>query len=372
MTRQELERTIRNARGEAGPCAVYSDWLQTNNDPAGEWIAIASALESKPEPERQQRLAELSQKLGLPAPDLATWGTRNGMFEWLRLENQRDWMDSGFDALALANPLFALPMCAALDELRIGVLRWEQNATDVPAVLAAAANHPWAASLSRLRLGDVEANIDMAHHVVGDIGAAVTQAFPSLRSLFVHSGSQEWAGDGETFGIGGLALPQLESLVIETCAMTQARLASLFAAKLPKLDTLSLWFGGQDYDSNVVAADLAPLLEGRVFQTVTKLGIKNQGFSADLIPRLGESPLGSRLEQLDLSMSTLDAATAPQLAAIAPRFPKLKVLDVSDNFLTADDLAQLKAAFGQADVVSTSQDKLTYAEGDDRFVTVHE
>ena len=372
MTRQELEHAIREARGDADPRVVYADWLQANNEPAGEWIALASALEAKPDPERQQRLAELSEKLALPAPDLATWGTRNGMFDWLRLENQRDWMSGEFDAVALADHLFALPMCAALDELRLGVLRWDENSTDVPAVIGTAASHAWAASLPRLRLGDVEANIDMAHHVVGDVGRAITTSFPSLRSLFVHSGSQEWRGAGETFGLGGLALPRLESLVIETCAMTQARLASLFDAKLPKLDTLELWFGGEGYDSDVVAADLAPLLENRVFQTVTKLGIKNQGFSGDLIARLAESQIVSRLERLDLSMSTLDAATAPLLAAIASRFAKLKVLDVSDNFLTADDLGQLKTAFRQAEVVSTEQHKLTYAQDNDRFVTVHE
>ena len=41
-------------------------------------------------------------------------------------------------------------------------------------------------------------------------------------------------------------LPKLETLILETCAMSSARLGSLLASRLPALETLEIWFGSPD------------------------------------------------------------------------------------------------------------------------------
>jgi hypothetical protein len=369
-TNPTLEAAIREDRS-AGACGVYADWLQAQESPIGEWIALAAALEQKRDPRKAKRHEELTAELVLPTAKFATWGTKHGFFEWLRLENSEDWMDSAFAAVDFAAKLFATPLCAALDELRIGILRWDHNSQDVPAVLKAAGKHAWSKSLSRLSLGDVSRDIDMAHHVIGEVGAVITKSFPALRSLKLHSGAQDWRDEGETFSVDGLALPELETLVIETCAMTKHRLLGVMNAKLPKLTTLELWFGGVERDADANAKGLARLLSGKAFPAVTKLALKNHELAADLIPMLATSPLAAQLETLDLSMSTLDATTAPLLAEIADRFPKLKTLDVSDNFLVEEDIGRIVGAFKQADVVSGTQGKLEYAE-EDRYASVLE
>lgn len=367
-----LEATLRENPSDAAAAGVYADWLEAQGSPVGAYIALAAALEKTQDARKQAKLGELATQLGLPTPAFATWGTRHGFFQWLRLENTEDWMDAAFDAPAFAAKLFATPLCAALDELRIGILRWDENHEDVPAVIDAAGACAWSKSLARLHLGDVDRNIDMAHHMIGDVGAAISRAFPALRRLQLHSGSQEWRGVGETFGVADLALPQLETLVVETCAMTTERLAALLAAKLPKLVTLELWFGGVDRDANATVDDLAPLLAGKLFPQLVKLGLKNQELGGALIERLAAGKLAARLERLDLSMSTLDATTAPVLAAAAKQFPALKVLDVSDNFLAPADLARLTAAFAHAEVVAGTQGKLANADDAYRFATVAE
>jgi hypothetical protein len=146
-----LEKALR----EDGAPAVYIDWLQAQGAPIGEYIALAAALEGKRNAKKQARLAELATQLAMPTPEFATWGTLHGFFAWLRLENRKDWMDDTFDPVAFAKRLFATPLCAALDELRIGILRWDRNAKDVPAVLCEAADTRWAKSLSRLHPGDL-------------------------------------------------------------------------------------------------------------------------------------------------------------------------------------------------------------------------
>jgi len=371
-TNGALEDAIREAKHEAGPCSVYADWLQSQDSPAGELVALAAALETKQDAKKQKRFDELARQLALPTPDFATWGFRHGFWQWLRLENGKDWMDDKFDPLAFATKLFATPLCAALDELRIGILRWDHNSHDVPAVLEAAGDCRWSKALARLHLGDVDGNIDMAHHVIGDVGQTITKAFPALRSLKLHSGSQEWRGVGETFGLAGLALPKLESLTIETCAMTKARLDAVLGAKLPALTQLELWFGGSDRDAGAQAADLAPLLDGKVFSKVTRLGLRNLDFMGDLIEQLVASKIAPRLVHLDLSMGTLDDDWVAHLGANADRFRSLKVLDVDDNFLRPRDLRELRSSFTKAQVLSKKQDKLEDAEDDDRFVSVHE
>ncbi len=366
----DLEDALRGAPDDPHAASVYADWLQTRGTKLGEWIALAAALEQRKDAKKQKRLDELATAIGLPPPALATWETRHGFWKTLRLHNEVDWMSPHFDATAFASRVFAAPPCAALEELRIGILRWDFNNRDVPGVVGLAGAQPWGPTLRRLFLGDCGRNIDMAHHMVGDVGKAISE-LPGLRWLKVHSGA--WGSSLDSFGLNGLSLPRLETLIVETCAMTKLRLASLLAAQLPALTTFELWFGSPDYDSDAEARHLAKLLDGKVLATVVHLGLKNHEFGSELIDRLASSAIARRLVTLDLSMSTLDDADAERLAASADRFSALRTLDVDDNYLTADGLARLRAAF-RAEVVSRGQPKLRYVEDDEdrRYASVHE
>lgn len=371
-----LEARIRETCDD-GTVGVYADWLQSQGSAVGELIVLVQALARKQDAKKLKRVDQLIAKLGLPDPDFATWSWQpGGLWGSLHLQNSRDWMDDKFDAVGLAAKLFATPLCAALDELRIGILRWDHNEKDVPGVLAEAAKQPWAKSLERLHLGDVPDDIDMAHHVIGDVGKLVSKAFPALDSLKLHSGSQTWRDGGETFGISKLDLPELETLVIETCAMTKQRLKHLFAAKLPALTRLELWFGSPTQDSDATVRDLAKLLDGSVFPGVRHLGLCNHEFAAELVDRMistpGSAPIAARLETLDLSMSTLSDDDATRLAAAAARFPKLRTLDVDDCYLTPAGVRALRTAFKRAAVISDEQRDFDPAAPDDRYASVTE
>ncbi|HEY1814574.1 MAG TPA: hypothetical protein VGG74_19615, partial [Kofleriaceae bacterium] len=366
-----LESAIRVDRDDQAAYAVYGDWLEAHGNPLGG--VIAHALAGKAPTPKQLG------KLGMPGEKLATATWRWGMWDVLRLENDADWMDDTFDALALVRGAFAMVPCAALRELRIGVLRWEHNWEDVPAVLAEAAKHAWAHDLQSLVLGDVSRDIDMAHHVIGVVGKAITAAFPKLRSLVLHSSEQTWRGkEAKTFGFAQLALPELESLTIETCSLSKQRVKELLAAKLPKLTKLELWFGMKEYGANATLADIAPILNATAFPQLTSLGLCNTEHACDLADALPHGKLAPQLVRVDLSKGTLDDDAAETLAANAAAFAKLEQLDVSQSFLSPDAIARLGRAFGKRVAINADQQRLDPDDDDEgradeaRYVAIYE
>jgi uncharacterized protein (TIGR02996 family) len=366
-----LESAIRVDRDDRDAYAVYGDWLEAHGNPLGGVIAHSLAGKS-PTP---KQLA----KLGLPGEQLATWQWHWGLWDVLRLENSVDWMDDKFDAVALARAMFAMVPCAALRELRIGVLRWEHNWEDVPAVLAEAAKHAWAHDLRSLVLGDVGRNIDMAHHVVGVVGKLISAAFPKLRSLVLHSSEQTWRGKAaKTFGFAQLVLPELESLTIETCSLTKQRVKELLAAELPKLTKLDLWFGMKQFGANAALRDIQPILDGTAFPQLTSLGLCNTEHACDLADALPHGKLAPQLVRVDLSKGTLDDDAAETLAANAAAFTKLEQLDVSESCLTRDAIARLGRAFGKRVTITANDQRFDEADDDEgrademRYVAVYE
>lgn len=368
-TNPVLESAIRQDRGDPAPYLVYADWLQAAGHPLGELIVLQHALDVAPDPAKQARADEIIKGLELPDVKLATVGWRRGLWSWLRLENQEDWMDEAFDPIVLTRGLFSSPACAVLEELRIGILRWDHNAFDVPAVLAEAAAYPWAAGLTRLHLGDVANDVDMAHHVVGDVGGVISQAFPGLVSLKLHSGAQEWRGDGETFSVAGLELRSLVELVVETCSLSSERAQAIAAARTPNLERLELWFGSENEGANAGVADLRALLDGHAFPKLRHLGLRNAEPADAIAAALPGTRIARQLESLDLSMGTLTDEAAIELAAHGSAFPELRQLTVDDNFLTETALVALRAGLPRTSVISDDQ---KVADGDYRYVTVGE
>lgn len=366
-----LEAAMFDAGDDARPALVYADWLQAQGNPWGELITVQHALEKKPKDKAlRAREKVLLAPLGIPEKDYAKVAWRRGVLESVHLFNQKDWMDMSFDALGPAKKIFDLPMCDGLAELHTGVLRWEANAKDVFTVLSDAAKRPFAKRLKRLFLGDVPDDIDMAHHVIGDL-RKLSAWFPNLEWLKLHSGDQSWSGP-RTFELAPLKLPRLETLIIETCSLSKQRADAVMKSELPALRTLELWFGSAREGAVMSSKALAPLLDGGRFPRVTHLGLRNAEFTNELCTVLPRTKVAAQLESLDLSMGTMDAAGAQALAAGAAAFKKLKKLDVSDSFLVKSDLAALKKAFKGVELAAKEQKAVDENEPEWRYCSVGE
>lgn len=366
----KLEKAMLDARADEGPALVYADWLQANGNPWGELISVQHALETKPKdkPLRAKEKALLA-TLPLTPTDLGAVTWRRGVIDTLHVFNERDWMDEAHDVFATLQPVLELPMADGLRELRTGVIRWDHNTEDVPAVLAAAAKRPFAPRLERLVLGDIPDNVDMDHHVIGDV-RALSKQFPNLTFLKLHSGAASWSGP-HNFDFGPLSLASLETLIIETCSMSTKRLAQVLKSSLPKLTTLELWFGSTEYGADVKVKHLNALLDGALFPKVTDLGLRNAEFTNELAAALAGSRIAKRLVRLDLSMGVLDATGVKSLVAGAKSFPKLKTLVVSKSHLTPADVKALKQGFHGVEVEAQNQ-KLDTTQPDRRYVSIAE
>ncbi|MFT3696526.1 MAG: TIGR02996 domain-containing protein [Kofleriaceae bacterium] len=360
----KLEAAIRANREDAGAYMIYADWLQGQGSPMGEMIAYAQRGQKK-------KAENLAAKIGMPDPEFATVVFEHGLWKSLRINNDIDNMDDEWDPLPPIERLFASPLCAVLDELRIGMVRWEHY--DQPAVIELAGKQAWAKDLRSLAVGDVGRNIDMNHHSIGDVGKRITKVFPNLESLFLHSGSQRWRS-GEGFGTSGLELPTLKRLVVETCAMTAKRLKGFFGG-LPNATFVELWFGDPDRDEPLArAGDLMPVFTGAAFPKVTHLGLCNTKLVTEIVRFLPTTKIAKQLTELDLSRGTFWDEDATELAAEAKAFPKLELLDVSRSWLTKAGVKTLKKAFPGVKLLVDDQEDPTNAEEDygGRYVSVSE
>ena len=362
-----LEAAIRENRDDPAPYMVYADWLQARGEPLGELIVLQHAG-------NVTTASSIQGRLKLPPLDFVQPTWRWGLWRSIKLANQRDWMDGTFDPIAAAREVFAHPVCLALEELHTGVLRWDYNHVDVPAVIADAGTYAWAPGLRALHLGDLtDTNVDMAHHVIGDVGAAITKAFPNLETLLLHSGDQSWRGEGQTFLASGLDLPRLRTLTIETCAMTTERLAGILAAELPALERLELWFGSRDYDAIYEIGDLGPLLhEADRFPTVRHLGLRNSELADIFAPAIVFSKIAARLETLDLSMGTLTDVGANILVDHASQLRNLTKLDVSQSYVTPAAIDRLRGVFREVVAGDQKLEAGAIPDAEDRYVSVHE
>jgi uncharacterized protein (TIGR02996 family) len=360
-----LEAEIRKHRADPDAYLVYADWLQGQGSPFGEMIVFAHK-------KKQKQANAIAAQLGVPHPKMAAITWRNGFWQTIHLQNDIDWMED-IDILRFVRPIFASPLCAVLEELRIGILNWDDG--EQPAVIAEAGKHAWAKDLARLRIGDVgDADVDMAHHAIGDVGKAITKHFPNLESLWLHSGDQSWSTSKESFGIAGLELPKLKDLTIETCAMSRKRMKSLTAAKLPALERLEVWFGDRERDANATVADVAPIWSGKLFPHLRHLGLCNSDLVLDFIRLLPDSKLAKQLVSLDLSKGTFGDDGVPELVEAAAKFPALTELCLDDSWLSPAGLKALKKALPRVKISAKDQQELLDPEeyGSDRYVSVGE
>jgi len=150
--------------------------------------------------------------------------------------------------------------------------------------------------------------------------------------------------------LGKIDLPECRELYIETGGLTRKNLTAICNASWPKLETLSIWFGDDNYGGNCRVADVAPILDGKKFPRVKHLGLKNSQWGDELAPALLASKILPRLETLDVSMSHLTIAGIRTYSAAADRLRHLQSIDLSMCLLDAEALKLAKKLGKNVDV----------------------
>ena len=221
--------------------------------------------------------------------------------------------------------------------LVFGVWMEGGEATDVsprPAIELLVANKSKLPNLEAIFFGDIVSEENEISWITNGDYSPVWSAFPRL----VEFGTR----GGNDLRLGKIRHATLKKLVIETGGLPAGVAREALDADAP-LEHLELWFGDANYGLTTTIRDLEPLFSGNLFPNLKTLALRNCDFADDIAERLASSPLLDRIEELDLSMGTLQDRGALALAG-SGRLGHLKRLDITHHFVSAETIKTLAAA----------------------------
>ena len=335
---------------------VYGDWLQSQQDVRGELISLmlqrkqaSGASKNKLE----ARIAELETEhrkswLG----GLAKHLSHDKIDEVAKLEwwgcyilgasvgnSDEDWDGASPDTILRA--LVKSPAAMFLAELSIGTTYDDDDwrgvmGKNIQAITKAGKLE----ALTKLAIADTQGYWDISSTSVGDVGKVLPVA-PRLRSLYVRGGEIE---------LDQLHHDRLESVTLETGGLPRGTVRAVGQCQLPAATRLVVYFGSSDYGASGSISDLLPLFKGKGVPKLKHLGLCNAEFQDDIARELARSPLLAQLTHVDLSLGTMTDAGAQRILDAAKAFAQLEGLDLSENFISDEMCARLKAALPQAQV----------------------
>jgi uncharacterized protein (TIGR02996 family) len=335
----ELEATCRASPGAPEPWAVYADWLMGEGDPRGELAALhCNGKENEArkflKAHGARLLGDLEAHLGGGIRELR-W--RHGFPIGATLVNPD--ADSSVKLDELTRAFLALPLARFIESLRFGLASYASD-NDWTSTLAAVTRAEQAPRVRELLFNDYTyEDCEISWTPFGDFSKAWAK-LPALEVLHVRSGAGGVLGE--------LALPSLTTFIRESGGLRASEIASICAARWPKLVHLEVWFGGDAYGAEGNVAAIRSILDGEGLPNLTHLGLVNCEFVDDLIPALARSTVLSRLRTLDLSKGTMARSAAEALVLHAAAFAHLESIDLDENLLLDEELAQIAKALPNA------------------------
>ena len=363
-TNPQLEAAVVKDPGD-GAFMVYGDWLMEQNDPRGAMLAFKgddkkraksqAALAMKQRPFFFGPLAVFTSDTASEPAVSATW--RHGWIDSLRLSATREsWRDEGPKPIpvnACVDLVRLLPKLASARltrELVIGLpvsdgaFHFERVIKELVKAMPSLPN------LRRLFLGDFNSeDSEMSWSGLGRLKDLWPVA-GKLEYLKIHAGSMD---------LGKINAPELRELWVETGGFNKKNVESIVNANAPKLETLNLWFGNDNYGCDVLPKHLPAFVDalGKKFPKLKHLGIANAPWGNELAPLLVKSKVLKQLVTLDLSMSHLTDAGMKVYAASKDAFKHLSSIDFSRCVLEAEGKKLAKTLCKLVDV--DGQDNLS-------------
>jgi hypothetical protein len=187
-------------------------------------------------------------------------------------------------------------------------------------------------------------------------------AYPQLEHFCVRG------ADG--LSLGSLKHGRLKSLIIQSGGLGANVVREVAAAELPELEHLELWLGEENYGGDATVADLAPILEGKLFPKLKYLGLRDSEKADEIARAVATAPVIERIRVLDLSMGVMtDEGGAALLAS--PAIARLEKLDVHHHYCSEEMTANLQSLGIE---VGASERKEPDEDGDEvwRYVAVGE
>ena len=147
-----------------------------------------------------------------------------------------------------------------------------------------------------------------------------------------------------------MRLPRLRRLLLRSGGLPKEALESLYTAELPSLESLEIWFGDENYGGCGSIEAAAPFLVKETWPRLKHLGLCNAMFTNELCEKLSSASILPQLEQLDLSLGTMDKSGAKALLREPQRFAHLQRLNLRGNCLAPQIGKRLKTLCPDVDV----------------------
>ncbi|MBT0772810.1 STM4015 family protein [Kineosporia sp. J2-2] len=220
-------------------------------------------------------------------------------------------------------------------------------------------------SLRALFVGDlISEDCEISWIVQGDY-TPLLAAFPQLERLWIRGGNE--------LEIQPLRHEALLELVVQAGGTPPAFVRAVGECDLPRLESLELWLGTEDYEGGATPEDLAPVLQGKVFPKLTRLGLRNAENADEIAAAVAAAPVVGRLSELDLSLGTLGDVGVRALSA-GQSLAHLDVLDLHHHFAGPDVARHLVDALPgtRVDVSDVQTEDDEEDERYRRFISVSE
>jgi hypothetical protein len=326
-----LEAAISEDRDEIGNYVVYADRIQTLGDPRGQ--LIVAQIEATRDPRAQARADRLltvhaARFLGPArlhtgydgAPFVLRWwcGFVRELVIDTRYERDAAWR-------------------LTVDVLEHASLRWLQSIEAIaegesPREIDPLFDrltrkpHPLVTSLAVREVGNFDRGEDRYGIPTWAIELdALWIAYPRLQRLVLG---------GDAIGLSRPSWPALRELRLESTTISSAIARTIATAAAPRLRKLEL----RMRRAGSPRCELAPLLEGPLWQRLEQLVVSGLASADDLIAALVTTPSAS-LRELTLARSSLDDRAARVLAGSSLR---LDILDVSGNRISPEAVRELE------------------------------
>jgi hypothetical protein len=172
---------------------------------------------------------------------------------------------------------------------------------------------------------------------------------PNMRSLTLADFSEEWQdlgdlGDlwsklpalerlvlqGESMNLGRLALPAARDVAVRG-TLRQSELASIAAARWPRIERLEILFGDPTCGAEGCIEDIRAILAGTNMPQLRHLGLKLCAFAEDIVSDLDQLQILPQLEALDLSLCDVSDDAQNRLYAQRKKLAHLRVLRLGDG-----------------------------------------
>lgn len=205
-----------------------------------------------------------------------------------------------------------------------------------------------------------ENEVSWIHH--GDV-TLLADRLPLLEELVIRGGSEEMT-------LRPFSHKRLRRFVIETGGLNRPHLLAVLQSDLPALNDLELWLGTSDYGGDATVADLEPLLNGKLFPSLTHLGLRDAEIADELAMAVAVAPIVARLTSLDMSMGNLSDDGGYALLD-GQSMEHLTSINLRHHYLTDPVISELQNS-GLPFDVSDQQQPDEYDGESHRYVAVGE